>query len=112
MRMTRGYGSSRRLKVLAGVTCVTRQISATVGPSPWQNRPLAVCSASSASIASEAGGEPMLYPREPLLVTDLQHIGQVMSDTRHDQRVRVGCVNQCEPADPSTSNRFGRQQRR
>jgi hypothetical protein len=30
---------------MAGVTWVTRQMSATVGLSPWQNRPLAECSA-------------------------------------------------------------------
>ena len=36
---------------MAGVTWVTRQMSATVGLSPWQNLPLAGCSASSVSIA-------------------------------------------------------------
>ena len=36
---------------MAGVTWVTRQMSAMVGLSPWQNRPLEECSASSVSIA-------------------------------------------------------------
>jgi hypothetical protein len=36
---------------MAGVTWVTRQMSAIVGQSPWQNWPLAGCSASSVSIA-------------------------------------------------------------
>jgi hypothetical protein len=31
---------------MAGVACVTRQMSAIVGPSPWQNWPLAGCSVS------------------------------------------------------------------
>src|SRR5215467_15034052 len=35
----------------------------------------------------EASAEPVLDPGEPLLLADLQHIRQIMPNTRHEQRV-------------------------
>src|SRR5215468_4297198 len=60
----------------------------------------------------QARTEPMLNPGKPLTVADLQHVGEVVSNARHDQRVRVGDVDQCEPAHPGARQWVGRQQRR
>ena len=40
----------------------------------------------------EAGAKPMLNPGKPLVVADLQHVGKIMSNTGHDERVRVGDI--------------------
>ena len=35
-----------------------------------------------------------------MVIADRQHIREVVSNPRHDQRVRVGHVDQCEPTHP------------
>src|SRR5271165_6683903 len=60
----------------------------------------------------QAGAKPMLYPGEPLVIADLEHIRQIVANTRHDQRMRVGHVDQCEPAHPGPCLRICGQQRR
>ena len=41
----------------------------------------------------QAGAEPMLDPGKFLVIADLQHVREVVSNTRYDQRVRVGHVD-------------------
>src|SRR6516164_8285234 len=60
----------------------------------------------------QPGAKPMLNPGEPLLVADLQHISQIMPNARHDQRVRVGGVDQSDPAHPRSRRWVAGKQRR
>ena len=52
------------------------------------------------------------YPHPPLLIANFQHIRQLVPHPRDDQRVRVGGVNQCDPAHPGARRRIAGQQRR
>jgi len=45
----------------------------------------------------QASAKPMLDPGEPLVIADLQDVREIMPDAWHDQRVRVGHVDQCKP---------------
>jgi hypothetical protein len=47
-----------------------------------------------------------------LVIADLQHVSEIVPNARHDQRVRVGDVDQCQPAHPGSRYWVGRQQRR
>src|SRR5205807_4517798 len=54
-----------------------------------------------------AHSEPMLDPGESLFVADLQHIRQIVPNARHDQRVRVGRIDQSDPTHPGPRLRIG-----
>src|SRR6516225_2347664 len=82
-------------------------------------RPLTVAESATLSMVGkqrldrlQPGAEPMLNPGEPLLVADLQHISQIMPNARHDQRVRVGGVDQSDPAHPRSRRWVAGKQRR
>jgi hypothetical protein len=97
---------------MAGVTWVTKQMSATVGLSPWQNRPLVGCSA-----INVADSHPLIVPRVRHYLTDVPKVSD-------DQRLAwiqhwlgaglqaIETLHQCEPAHPGPRMRIGGQQRR
>ena len=58
----------------------------------------------------EPGIEPMPDPAQHLLLPELQLVEQVMPDARHDQRVRVGNVDQRKAARPGACRCILRQQ--
>jgi hypothetical protein len=45
----------------------------------------------------QTSAQLMLDPGEPLVIADLQHVRKIVPNARHDQRVRVGHIDQCEP---------------
>src|SRR5690348_10263898 len=55
----------------------------------------------------QASAEPMLDPGKSLLVADLKHVRKVMPNARHDQRVRVGRIDQGDSAYPGPRLRIG-----
>jgi hypothetical protein len=57
----------------------------------------------------QAGAKPMLDPGESLVIADLQQVRQIVPNARHDQRVRVGRIDQGDPTHPGPRLRIGRQ---
>ena len=96
---------------MAGVTWVTRQMSAMVGLSTMAEPAARGMFGEQRLNRLQAGAKPMLDPGEPLVIADLQHVREIVPNARHDQWVRVGDVDQCKPAHPGPRLRIGWQQR-
>src|ERR1700752_3522516 len=88
---------------MAGVTWVTKQMSATVGLSPSQKRPLVGCSASSVSIACRPAPS-QCWIQASLSSAAFQYVREIMPDTWHDERARFGRVDQCNARTQALAN--------
>ena len=53
--------------------------------------------------------EPMLDPGKSLFLADLQHVREVVPNTRYYQRVGVCHIDQCQPTHPGPGQGVGRQ---
>ena len=110
-RITVGTWSSRQSRRWALKICGTSVMSASVGASPWQKRPVRG-STSWRSTRLKAGLDPMPVPAVLVVFAQLQVVHQVAQHAQVVQRVDLAGDVVGQRAHARATGRVGRQQRR